>query len=135
MSISKAAQQNIMNLLRRCEFRKLCDTYFSDEFLWIIKGSSLLSGTYSDKENFFETVIDPLSKLMLPNWKMHIVEKYVDGDTLIIEMRGEAKTKNGGNYNNEYCWIFKFENGKVTSLTAYYDSLLVNKTLKANHVY
>jgi ketosteroid isomerase-like protein len=130
--ISQQIRQNILDLLQKCEFRKLCDTYFADDFLWIIKGSSILSGEHHDKDEFFTNVIGRLNNVLLPDWKMHILDSYVDNDTLIVEMRGEIKAKNGEDYNNEYCWIFKFINDKITSITAYYDSLLVNKTLIAN---
>jgi ketosteroid isomerase-like protein len=57
---------------------------------------------------------------------------YIDKDIMITEMRGEVKTRKGGDYNNDYCWIFHFKDDKVIKLTAYYDSLLVNKTLQEN---
>jgi len=132
MTMNIELRQTILNLLQRCEFRKLCDDYFSDEFLWTIKGTSILSGTYTNKEIFFATVIERLNKVLLPGWKMHILHHYVDQDTLIVEMRGEVKAKNGQDYNNDYCWIFKFKLNKIVRLTAYYDSLLVNKTLEEN---
>jgi ketosteroid isomerase-like protein len=124
--------QHIIALLQRCEFRKLCDDYFARDFCWTIKGTSILSGTYRDKEEFFAQVIDRLNRVVMPGWKMFILNHYMADEVLIVEMRGEVKTKSGGDYNNEYCWIFKFENNKVVHLTAYYDSLLVNKTLQEN---
>ena len=133
LSISNEQKQGIIALLKNCEIRKLCDTYFDDNFLWTIKGTSILSGTYNNKEEFFEKVINRLNKLLSSGWRMHILNSYTDNNTLIIEMRGEVKTKNGADYNNEYCWIFKFnDKNKVANLTAYYDSLLVNKTLNEN---
>ncbi len=132
MNINNTIQQNIISLLQQCKFKKLIDEYFDDRFLWRIKGTSVLSGTYTDKNVFLEKVINRLNKLLLPGWKMHILNTYVDGNTFIVEMHGEVKTKNQQDYNNDYCWIFKFNNNKVASLTAYYDSLLVNKTLKEN---
>ena len=130
--IDNQTQKHILDLLQQCEFRKLCDTYFADNFLWTIKGTSILSGEYHGGEEFFEKVINRLNKVILPGWKIHILSSYVDNDTFIIEMRGEMKAKNGEDYNNEYCWIFKFADNKVISITAYYDSLLVNKTLREN---
>lgn len=131
--LNNITTQKIVTLLQNCEFRTLCDTYCADNFNWTIKGSSILSGTYTDKDEFFAKVIDRLNKVLLPGWRMHIFDTYVADNTLIIEMKGEVKAKNGEDYNNEYCWIFKFNSaGKITSITAYYDSLLVNKTLNEN---
>lgn len=130
--ISNALKKDIVHLLEKCEFRKLCDAYCANEFLWTIKGTSILSGTYHDKDLFFDRVINRLNQCLLPGWKMHILGTYVADDVLIVEMRGEVKTKSDSDYNNEYCWIFKFNDNKVFSITAYYDSLLVNKTLSEN---
>ncbi|MGD9107632.1 MAG: nuclear transport factor 2 family protein [Gammaproteobacteria bacterium] len=136
MTISKEIVDDIISLLKQCEFRKICDRYCADDFLWTIKGSSVLSGPYKSKDDFFERVIGRLNKVLLPEWKMHILDYYVDNDRdiFVVEMRGEMTAKNGADYNNEYCWIFKFSDNKIISITAYYDSLLVNKTLNENEV-
>ncbi len=130
MSINQDIKDDIVSLLKNCEFRKFCDCYFADNFLWVIKGTSVLSGTYTDKETFFDKGINRLSAALLSDWKMYILNSYTDGNAFIVEMRGEVKTKVGDNYNNEYCWIMHFENKKIVKLTAYYDSLLVNETLR-----
>ncbi len=130
--ISLKIQQQIVDLLRQCQFRVLCDTFFGNNFLWTIKGTSILSGTYYDKEEFFNKVINRLNKVLLTGWKMHILDTYAANNTFIVEMRGEVTAKSGKHYNNEYCWIFKFADNRITSVTAYYDSLLVNNTLADN---
>jgi len=122
-------QQNIIDLLEKCEFKKICNLYFADNFKWTIKGSSVLSGIYTDKDAFFTKVLDRLTSVLQPKWDMHILNTYTDKDVLIVEMKGEVKAKSGDDYNNDYCWIFKFANEKIISVTAYYDSLLVNKIL------
>jgi ketosteroid isomerase-like protein len=132
--IDNQTQKHILDLLKHCNFNDLCDTYFADDFLWTIKGTSILSGEYYGKEEFFTKVLNRLNNVLLPEWKIHILNSYVDNNAFIIEMRGEMKAKNSQDYNNEYCWIFKFANNKIINVTAYYDSLLVNKTLNENEV-
>lgn len=134
MPLSEAIKEELLDSLKNCQFRSLCDKYFHEDFLWVIKGTSQLSGIYTDKEQFFTYVIDRLNALIAPGWKMHILENYFDPEknAFIVEMKGEAKTITGGFYNNEYCWIFQFDqNIKVKKLTAYYDSLLVDRTLES----
>ena len=129
MKIEDETKKDIIDMLKRCAFRELCDQYFAKEFHWTIKGSSVLSGEYHNKEEFFNKVIYRLNAIILPGWKMHILNTHTCAETLVVEMRGEAKTKSGSTYNNEYCWILSFSNNKIISVTAYYDSLLVNKIL------
>lgn len=129
MAISNTVQQDILQHLKACKFRALCDKYFASQFKWTIKGTSVLSGTYNDIDDFFARVITPLSNLIEPGWTMEILNSYVTDTAMIIEMKGSAKLKAGGTYNNEYCWILHFENEQLIAVTAYYDSLLVNQTL------
>lgn len=130
MKINERIKADILNVLHRCDIHTLCNEYFANEFLWVIKGSSLISGTYTDKHIFLRDAIARLSSKLANNWVLHILDSYVDGNTLIVEMKGEVKTLKGGDYDNEYCWIMTFNDDmKITKLTAYYDSLLVDKTL------
>lgn len=52
MSINDETKTHIISLLKNCEIKKLCDIYFADNFLWTIKGTSILSGIYRDKNIF-----------------------------------------------------------------------------------
>jgi len=131
--VTKDIQNNIIQYLKNCQFRQFCDDYFAEEFSWTICGTSLLSGHYNDKEDFFSKVINRLNNHILPGWTMDIKANYTVNNVFIIEMVGSARTKSEKDYNNEYCWILKFnDNSKITNLTAYYDSLLVNKILNEN---
>lgn len=128
--IEQNSIETILNLLKTCQFRQLCEDYFHPNFNWVIRGTSRLSGRYHNLEQFFDNVIGQLNARLKDGWKMHIIDTYVTDNTLIVEMKGEVKTIVDTDYNNEYCWIFKFdEQGKVVELIAYYDSLLVDKTL------
>ncbi|MCP4475113.1 MAG: hypothetical protein GY821_11235 [Gammaproteobacteria bacterium] len=63
---------------------------------------------------------------------MNILNSYVIDDTLIVELCGEGKAKNGNQYNNEYCWIIEFDHDKIISITAYLDTLLLDNILMEN---
>ena len=122
--------KDVKQYLQQCQFRELCDKYFHPKFNWVIRGTSQLSGRYHNLEDFFAQVIGRLNARLQSGWKMHIIDAYVSNNTLIVEMKGEIKTIIDTDYNNEYCWIFKFDDdNKVIELIAYYDSLLVDKTL------
>jgi ketosteroid isomerase-like protein len=36
-------------------------------------------------------------------------------------------TKRGVAYNNTYCWVYRFEQGKIVALTEYLDTELVTR--------
>ncbi|MCP3943147.1 MAG: hypothetical protein GY710_16890 [Desulfobacteraceae bacterium] len=134
MGISNKIQQKVITLIENCEIRKLCDECFGEKFLWVVKGSGMLSRTYTDKEEYFNKAFDRLSAVMQPNWRLQILNTYFTDDTLIIEIQGEGKAKNANHYNNEYCWFIKFEDDKIIKITAYLDTLLLDTILINNEI-
>jgi uncharacterized protein len=36
-----------------------------------------------------------------------------DGDHVVVEARGENLTKAGARYDNDYCLVFRLENGNI----------------------
>ncbi|MCP4475929.1 MAG: hypothetical protein GY821_15465 [Gammaproteobacteria bacterium] len=66
MSIHRKIQQEVLDLIQNCDIRKLCDKFFSEKFLWVVKGSGVLSKTYTDKEVYFNQAFNRLGEVLLP---------------------------------------------------------------------
>ena len=54
-----------------------------------------------------------------------IVGGVLENDQVVLQWEGRAATKSGKPYNNNYCWVMRLTNGKVTEGTAYIDTELV----------
>ena len=55
-----------------------------------------------------------------------------DGDVVVVEARGRAALKAGGNYNNTYCFVCEFNAaGKLAQVTEYMDTDLAVRVLGA----
>jgi ketosteroid isomerase-like protein len=52
-----------------------------------------------------------------------------DGDYVAVEARGDNVTKTGQRYDNQYCMIWRIENGKIKQIKEYCDSTLVERVL------
>lgn len=52
-----------------------------------------------------------------------------DGDYVVVEARGDMVTKEGTRYDNEYCMVYRFENGKIVEFREYCDSVLTESVL------
>ena len=46
-----------------------------------------------------------------------------------MEARGETTTTAGVPYNNEYCFVYRLENGAIKEVTEYMDTELVTSAL------
>jgi len=51
-----------------------------------------------------------------------------DGDFVVVEHSGRNELPDGRRYDNNYCWVFRFENGLIQDVREYMDTLLVTET-------
>ena len=42
-----------------------------------------------------------------------------EGDTVVVEAKGDNVTKTGVRYDNDYCMVWRIENGKVRQIKEY----------------
>jgi limonene-1,2-epoxide hydrolase len=47
---------------------------------------------------------------------------YADGNTVILELTNRGKVSNGKQYENEYCFVFEIEDGKIRRIREYADT-------------
>jgi ketosteroid isomerase-like protein len=52
-----------------------------------------------------------------------------DGDWVAIEARGDNLTKAGGRYDNDYCFTYRLEDGKIVEIREYCDTALTEAAL------
>lgn len=98
-----------------------------DNIQWTIIGTTSLSKTYDGKQEVIDGLLGPFGEAI--DGHIHITQDnfIADGDYVALQGRGEARTKSGVDYNNTYCWVYKFDNGKIVSIVEYLDTELVRK--------
>ena len=52
-----------------------------------------------------------------------------DGDFVVVEAKGDNVTRTGVRYDNDYCLVFRLENGKIREVREYCDSVLTESAL------
>jgi ketosteroid isomerase-like protein len=52
-----------------------------------------------------------------------------EGDLVVVEAKGDNVTKAGLRYDNDYCMVWRVENGRITMIKEYCDSALVERVL------
>lgn len=48
---------------------------------------------------------------------------------MVVQARGQSTTRAGIPYNNEYCFVYLMEDGRIKEVTEYLDTELVTKAL------
>ncbi len=60
---------------------------------------------------------------------MTIENLLAEGEYVVEQSRGKARTKSGKDYNNTYCRVWRIVNGKIVSFQEYLDTELVRACL------
>jgi hypothetical protein len=59
-----------------------------------------------------------------------VAERFIaDGDIVVVEAKGDNVTPEGVRYDNDYCLVFRLEDGKIKEIREYCDSVLTEKAL------
>ncbi|MGR8948964.1 MAG: nuclear transport factor 2 family protein [Gammaproteobacteria bacterium] len=98
-----------------------------DDIQWTVIGTTSLSKTYSGKQEVIESFLGPFSEALDGHIHITPLNFIADGDFVALQGTGESRTKSGVDYNNTYCWVYKFKDGKIVAITEYLDTELVTK--------
>jgi len=94
----------------------------SDNVSWLIPGSIPgVSGLKRGKDEILKFMAG-VGASFPEGLKSEIRRTYCDGDAVILELTNRGKVSNGKNYENEYCFIFELEDGKIRRIREYVDT-------------
>ena len=100
----------------------------ADDVQWTIIGTTCLSKTFKGKQDVIDGLLVPFREALVDGHiHIHVDNLLADGDFVVVQGHGEAMTKRGVAYNNTYCWVYRFEQGKIKALTEYLDTELVTR--------
>ena len=95
--------------------------YLAEDIKWNILGSSPIIGK--------EQVIEVSKMSQLESFPVITIKNILaEGNYVVLESTGEAKTKSGKPYNQSYCEVFYFKNEKLQEITTYLDTALGNES-------
>ena len=94
----------------------------SDNVSWLIPGNTPgVSGVKRGKDEILK-FMSGVGQLFPEGLKSEINKTHCDGDTVILELTNRGKVSNGKNYENEYCFVFELEGGKIRRIREYVDT-------------
>ncbi|MBC7577566.1 nuclear transport factor 2 family protein [Tardiphaga sp.] len=110
-----------------------CGTTFADnladDVCWTVTGQHSWSRTFEGRDavlnglmGYFRSLFDVRPRTVAFNF-------IAEGDTVVVEAKGDNVTKAGVRYDNDYCIVWRIENGKIKQVREYCDSALTEKAL------
>jgi len=93
-----------------------------DNVSWLVPGNAPgVSGLKKGKDEILK-FMSGVGAVFPEGLKSEFRRIYCDGDTVIVELTNRGKVSNGKQYENEYCFVFELENGKVRRIREYVDT-------------
>lgn len=107
-----------------------CLALMADEVTWTNIGTTKYSGTYEGKQALVEDLLGPVFGQLEGGISSTVDNLVAEGEWVVVQSRGEARTKAGRSYNNTYCHVFRLRDGKIVEVTEYFDTRLTDSTLE-----
>ena len=104
--------------------RSLFIASLADDAKWVVTVQYSWSRTFTGKESILNDLHGHVRSLLVERSRT-IAHRFVaDGDHVVVNL-----TKTGARYDNDYCLVFRLENGMIKEIREYCDSVLTEKAL------
>lgn len=102
----------------------------ADDFCWIVTGTTKWSRAYCGLKTVREELFAPLFEQFADRYTNTATRFIAEDDFVVVECKGKVNTLRGVPYNNTYCYVCRFADGKLRELTEYFDTELVTAALR-----
>jgi Ketosteroid isomerase-related protein len=102
----------------------------AEDFCWHLMGTTAWSRSYRGKQAVMNELMRPLFGQFADQYTNSAIRIIAEDDYAVVECRGRVNTKSGKPYNNQYCYVIRFADGKMRELTEYLDTQLVAAALQ-----
>ena len=128
MNPNKELMQRIFAGLEQGDSRLFVES-MADDFAWTVTGGTPWSKTYAGKQAVLGELFGGLRERVQGRMTT-IPDRFIaEGEFVVVECHGLNTTKSGKPYNNRYCWVCRFRDGKMVELVEYMDTELVRSAL------
>ena len=101
-----------------------------DDFSWTIKGQGPWAGNWSGKSAVRGELLKPLFAQFASRYRNTASRFVAEDDIVVVECKGEVETTSGARYDNDYCYVCRFDvAGRMVALAEYMDTALAERVL------
>jgi ketosteroid isomerase-like protein len=101
----------------------------AEDATWVVTGQYSWSHEFRGREAIQNGLMGHFRSFFAERPRTVAFNFIADGDYVAVEARGDNVTKAGLRYDNQYCLVFRIENGKIKQVKEYCDSTLVERVL------
>lgn len=112
------------------------EAMYHDDIVIHMLGTTPASGRLESKAVVTDDLIAAQVHAALVPEKIHFARRWkimcADDERVVAIMEGGGPTQAGDDYDQTYCEIFRFKDGKVIEMHAFFDTALAERALFAN---
>jgi ketosteroid isomerase-like protein len=123
----KERVREVMSSMSRGQVGPLFDV-MAENVRWRWMGVNQWSRTFEGKRLVVETLFGGAWETLSPSSSIAVRGIYGDGDFVVVEHSGRNELADGRRYDNNYCWVFRFQDGLIQEVREYMDTQLVTET-------
>jgi uncharacterized protein len=123
----KQRVQIIMHAMSQGRIGPLFDA-MADDVTWRWMGVRQWSRTLEGKRTVVDTLFGGNSETLPASSSVDVHWIHADGDVVVVEHSGRNELPDGRRYDNNYCWVFRFEDAQIQDVREYMDTQLVTET-------
>ncbi len=103
--------------------------HLADDAIWVQTGQCSWSGSFRGKDAITNGLFARLRALLTDRPRTLAFNFIAEADFVVVEAKGDNVTKSGDRYDNEYCMVWRVENGRIKEIKEYCDTALVERVL------
>jgi ketosteroid isomerase-like protein len=109
--------------------RALFVASLADDAKWVVTGQYSWSRTFTGKQSILNDLHGRVRSLLAERTRTMAYRFIAEADFVVVEARGDNLTRTGVRYDNDYCLVYRLEDGKIREIREYCDSVLTEKAL------
>ncbi|WP_322936701.1 nuclear transport factor 2 family protein [Nocardioides bizhenqiangii] len=106
----------------------------AEDVTWRWMGVDQWSRTFEGKQIVVDTLFGGATETLGPSSSVEVRHVHADGDCVVVEHSGRNELPDGRRYDNNYCWVLRFQDGLIQEVREYMDTQLVTETFGADEV-
>src|SRR5271168_119736 len=109
--------------------RALFVVSLAEDAKWVVTGKYSWSHTFIGNQSILNDLHGHVRSLRRDRTRTVAHRFIADGDHVEVEAKGDNVTTTGVRYDNDYCLVFRLEDGKIKEIREYCDSVVTEKAL------
>jgi len=127
----KQRVQEVMGAMSQGRVAPLLEAMAQD-VTWRWMGVNQWSQTFEGKQIVVEKLFGGATETLAPSSSIEVRRVHADGDYVVVEHSGRNEMSDGRRYDNNYCWVLRFQDGMIQEVREYMDTQLVTETFGAD---